>query len=94
MNGFLEIKEEGYYIFILDSDDGSKLHLNNVLLLTNDGLHATGNPQTYMVPLQKGFYPIRVEYFQKGGERGLGFLYVLPGREQPLPIPFEALYSK
>jgi len=94
MDGFLEIKEEGYYIFILDSDDGSKFYFNNVLLLINDGLHATGNAQTYMVPLQKGFYPIRVEYFQKGGGRGLNLLYVQPGDEQPCPIPFEALYSK
>jgi hypothetical protein len=94
MDGFLEIKEEGYYVFILDSDDGSKIYINNVLLLSNDGLHATGNAQTTMVPLQKGFYPIRMEYFQKGGGRGLNFLYLLPGREEPLPIPFEALYSK
>jgi predicted alpha/beta superfamily hydrolase len=94
MEGFLEIKEEGYYIFILDSDDGTKFYINNDLLLVNDGLHAMGNTQTYMVPLQKGFYPVRLEYFQKGGGRGLDVRYVLPGREQPLPIPFEALYSK
>jgi predicted alpha/beta superfamily hydrolase len=93
MDGFLEIREEGYYIFILDSDDGAKFYINNDLLLINDGLHAMGNTQTYMVPLQKGFYPIRVEYFQRGGGRGLNLLYVQPGDEQPRPIPFEALYS-
>jgi predicted alpha/beta superfamily hydrolase len=94
MNGYIEIKEEGYYIFILDSDDGSKLYINNVVMLINDGLHDTGNAQTTIVPLQKGFYPIRVDYFQKGGGRSLHVQYVLPGGEQPLPIPFEALYSK
>ena len=85
MNGFLEIKEEGYYIFILDSDDGSKFYMNNELLLVNDGLHAMGNVQTYMVPLQKGFYPVRLEYFQRGGGRGLNIMYVPPGHERPLP---------
>ena len=94
MEGFLEIKEEGYYIFALDSDDGAKIYFNNGLLLANDGLHGMGNVQSYMAPLQKGFYPVRLEYFQKGGGRGLNLLYVQPGHEQPLPIPFEALYSK
>jgi predicted alpha/beta superfamily hydrolase len=93
MNGYLKIREEGYYIFILDSDDGAKFYINNDLLLVNDGLHATGNAQTFIVPLEKGFYPIRVEYFQRGGERGLHLLYVQPGNEQPRPIPFEDLYS-
>ena len=93
MNGYLKIREEGYYIFVLDSDDGAKFYINNDLLLVNDGLHATGNAQTFIVPLEKGFYPIRVEYFQRGGERGLHLLYVQPGNEQPRPIPFEDLYS-
>jgi predicted alpha/beta superfamily hydrolase len=94
MNGYLEIKEEGYYVFILDSDDGSKFFIDNKLILVNDGLHATGNAQTFMVPLQKGFYPIRVEYFQRGGGRDLNLLYVMPGHEQPSPIPYEDFYSK
>jgi len=94
MEGYIEIKEEGYYIFTLDSDDGAKLFINDDLVLVNDGLHAMGNTQTYMIPLQKGFYSVRAEYFQRGGERGLSVLYVQPGTEQPLPIPFECLYSK
>ncbi len=94
LNGYLEIKEDGYYIFILDSDDGAKIYLNNDLLLANDGLHGMGNTQTFMMPLQKGFYPVRLEYFQKGGGMGLDVRYVLPGQERPMPIPLEALYSK
>jgi predicted alpha/beta superfamily hydrolase len=94
MDGFLEIREEGYYVFILDSDDGAKIYLNNDLLLANDGLHGMGNTQTSMVPLQKGFYPVRVEYFQRGGGRGLDIRYVPPGQSQPLPVPFETLYCK
>lgn len=94
MEGFLECKDEGYFVFILDSDDGAKIYLNNDVILANDGLHAMGNTQTYMLPLQKGFYPVRLEYFQRGGGRGLVVLYIPPRQQQPIPVPFELLYSK
>ena len=94
MDGFVEIKEEGYYVLILDSDDGAKIIFNGEPVLVNDGLHGMGNAQTYMLPLEKGFYPVRVEYFQRGGGRGLDIRYVMPGKEQPIPVPLEALYSR
>jgi predicted alpha/beta superfamily hydrolase len=94
--GEIEIKEDGYYIFGLDSDDGSKLYLGNQLLINYDGLHGTGQVQSYELPLAKGFYPIRVEYFQKGGGSDLQLIYVLPGSKQPhpIPIPFELQYNR
>jgi predicted alpha/beta superfamily hydrolase len=94
VEGYLEITEEGYYIFALDSDDGSKFYLANQLLIDNDGLHATGNDKSFLVPLQKGFYPIRIEYFQREGGSGLNFVYVPPGEgnPQPVPIPVERRY--
>lgn len=94
MDGFFEIQEEGYFIFILDSDDGAKIYFNDEPILINDGLHGMGNAQTYMLPLKKEFYPIRLEYFQRGGGRGLDVRYIPPGQEQPLPIPFETLFSR
>ena len=47
-----------------------------------------------MLPLESGFYPIKIEYFQRGGEVGLNLLYVKPNSMQPTPIPFELLYSQ
>ena len=96
IEGELEIKQDGYYIFGLDSDDGSRLYLDKKLLIDYDGLHGPGNVQSYMVPLAKGFYPIRLEYFQKDGGRNLQLIYVLPGSKQPhaVPIPFELQYGK
>ncbi|MBN1396759.1 MAG: chitobiase/beta-hexosaminidase C-terminal domain-containing protein [Bacteroidetes bacterium] len=96
MDGFLEIRKEGYYIFTLDSDDGARICINDEPILTYDGLHGMGNTHTYMLPLKKGFYPIHVEYFQKGGGKGFDVRYVPPGQKQPqpMPIPFETLYSR
>lgn len=96
LEGYIKIEKEGYYIFVLDSDDGAKLYFNNKLIADNDGLHGPGNLKTYIVPLEKGYYPIKTEYFQQGGGMVLNMSYVAPGmaNPMPLPIPTELLYSK
>ena len=94
MEGYLEIQKPGHYIFVLDSDDGAKFFIGDHLLIDYDGLHGDGHPKTYMVPLEKGFYPVRLQYFQQGGGAHLSLLYVVPGEDQPRPIPFELQYSK
>ena len=58
IEGYLEITEEEYYIFALDSDDGSKSYLANQLLIDNGSLHPTGNDKAFLAPMQKGFYSI------------------------------------
>ena len=95
IEGHLEVKDDGYYIFALDSDDGSKLYLDNRLLIDYDGLHGGGNNKSYIVPLQKGFYPFRLEYFQKDGGRTLKLVYVTPaiGSPKPIAIPLQLQYS-
>ena len=87
IEGYLEIRQDGYHVFILDSDDGSKLYLKGKLLVNNDGLHAMGDAKTYLVPLEKGFYPIRVELFQKEGGVDLQLMYITPGNYVPAPVP-------
>ena len=95
IEGYIEIQRDGYYIFVLDSDDGSKLFLGDTQLIAYDGLHGDGKPKTYMLPLEKGFYPIRMEYFQRGGGANLKLDYVVPGEEppRPVPVPFELQYG-
>lgn len=95
IDGWIQIKEEGYYLFGLASDDGSKLYINNRLLIDHDGLHDNNSAKSYILPLQKGFYPIRVEYFQKDGDYDLQLLYLTPGIsdiKKIVPIPFELQY--
>lgn len=95
IDGHIEIKKEGYYIFALDSDDGSRLSVGSKQLIAYDGLHGNGSPKSYLVPLEKGFYPIRLEYFQQAGGASLMLHYVVPGEEKPhpVPVPFELQYS-
>ena len=93
LEGYIDIQKEGYYIFTLDSDDGSRLFLGDKLLIDYDGTHGGGNPKSYLIPLEKGFHPVRLEYFQQGGGAHLMVLHVPPGGEQLLPVPLEHLYS-
>jgi predicted alpha/beta superfamily hydrolase len=94
MDGYLEIKEDGYYTFGLSSDDGSKLYIGNQLLINADGLHGSED-HSGIVSLQKGFYPIRVDYFQREGGMNINLIYVTPsaGGPKPIQIPPELLYS-
>ena len=48
----------------LTSDDGSKLFLNDELLINNDGLHGA---KTICAGVSGGLYKIDVEYFERGG---------------------------
>lgn len=70
----LVIKEEGSYTFQLNSDDGSRLILNEQLLIDNDGLHQalgtspedsqTMGQKEASLSLKAGEYPLKLDYFQ------------------------------
>jgi len=92
IDGVIEIKEDGYYLFGLASDSSSKLYLNNQTVINYDGLHSGVKVQSYILPLAKGFYPLRLEYFHKDGSPDLKLTYLAPadmGTQKLVPIPFE-----
>ncbi len=62
-NGGIFIMKGGMYSFRLLSDDGSKLYIDNKLVIDNDGLHPPQD-KTGQVQLKMGMHFIRVEYFQ------------------------------
>ncbi|MBB5636853.1 putative alpha/beta superfamily hydrolase [Pedobacter cryoconitis] len=95
VEGFLETKEEGYYVFILEDGEEAKLYLGNKLLMK---MTAPNNQfSSYIVPLTKGFYPLRLEsYHQKQGYK-LKLSYMTPGMMQHInfiPIPLDLQYHK
>lgn len=92
IEGLLEIKEDGYYIFGLESGIGSKLFLGNQLLIHYDNPKAD-EAKTFVVPLEKGFYPVKFEHFQKEEEGRFSLVYVTPGATDLKPIPLEDQYS-
>jgi len=97
IEGQFEVKQDGYYIFAMSSDDGSKVYLGDKLIIDLDGLHGDDLSWSYIAPLKKGFYPLRIEYFQKEGGRKLELVYVTPDniiKKQPTPIPYALQYGR
>ena len=71
------------------------MFLGDQLLIAYDGLHGGANPKSYQVPLEKGFYPVHIEFFQKAREALLNLRYIVHSDETPRlgPVPFERQYS-
>lgn len=90
--GYLKIDIEGYHIFALSSSDGSKFFINGHEIINNDGLHGSDYYKSYVVPLQKGFYPVRLEYFQSEGNRHLDIIYLSPNKNETVNLTFNLLY--
>ena len=61
--GNFYIADPGRYLFLLSSDDGSKLYIDGKTLIDNDGIHAV-QPEMGSINLNGGIHRIRVSYFQ------------------------------
>jgi predicted alpha/beta superfamily hydrolase len=90
--GYLKIDTEGYYLFALCSSDGSKLFINGHEIINNDGLHGSDYYTSYVVPLQPGFYPVRIGYFQSAGNRHLDLLCLPPHANETVHVTFKMMY--
>ncbi len=90
--GYFEIVKDGYYLFALVSNDGSKLFLADKLIIDNDGVHSTESIKSFVLPLERGFYPVRLEYFQKDGSSVLRLFYLGGETENASGFPFKYQY--
>ena len=70
LEGALKIPANGVYRLILNSDDGSILRTGEKILVDNDGPHPARDVGT-LLRLQKGFLPIRIDYFEATGDAEL-----------------------
>lgn len=57
------VKKEGRYTFTLLSDDGSKLFIDDSLVIDNDGLHGKVE-KSNIFELDKSTHEIKIQYFQ------------------------------
>lgn len=90
VNGWMEAKEEGYYMFVFNADTDSKLFLNGKELIKWTGSYSEFT-YTYMVPLEKGFYPYRIQYIHHNADFGLKLAYMPPAglkMVNPVSLPF------
>ncbi|MCX6144028.1 MAG: family 20 glycosylhydrolase [Ignavibacteriales bacterium] len=81
----IDLPSDGDYTFFLGSDDGSKLFLDDKLLINNDGLHGTTELNGKST-LTRGKHKLEVWYFQSGGASDLFVSLEGPGMpKQQIP---------
>lgn len=78
-NSFFQIRFEGLfhsnkdqlYKFFLRSDDGSRLYINDRLIINNDGVHDAEEEKIGEIALAEGYHSFRVDYFDVEGGKDL-----------------------
>ncbi|MCF7855843.1 MAG: hypothetical protein K9N51_13670, partial [Candidatus Pacebacteria bacterium] len=90
--GQIRVDRAGDYTFYLNSDDGSKMWLDDVLLINHDGRHSMREASA-SVSLESGHHSIRVEFFDDGSEAGLVLSWAGPGIEQQV-VPASVFSQK
>ncbi|MCB9058597.1 MAG: alpha-L-fucosidase [Calditrichae bacterium] len=88
--GYIQINKTGVYTFFTDSDDGSRLYINNTLVADNDGLHSL-HEESGAVALQKGLHLIKVTFFENSGGDDLIVSWKGPDFDKQL-IPEKVLF--
>ena len=79
------IPKNGRYTFYTNSDDGSRLYINDQLIVNNDGTHGM-QERSGRIRLSAGLHKIQVNYFENGGGDGLIVSWAGPGiGKQPIP---------
>jgi hypothetical protein len=90
--GHILIPEDDLYVFALTSDDGSRLLIDGIVVVDNDGLHGT-QERRGTAPLAKGWHRIQVEWFNKTGGAVLDLRVGAIGSELKA-IPSSSLAAK
>ncbi|MEP7108363.1 MAG: PA14 domain-containing protein [Ferruginibacter sp.] len=88
--GFINVPSDGMYTFYTTSDDGSNLYIDNVLTVTNDGIHGAIE-KSGSIGLKAGKHAITGLYFQQSS--GQSFLVSYEGTGiTKVAIPGSVIY--
>jgi hypothetical protein len=90
--GYLLVPVDGIYTFFIESNDGSKLYINNAELIDNDGGHSA-KEESGKIALRVGEYALKVKYFQMGAGKMLRVSWEGPGFKKQ-DITAEVLFHK
>jgi cytochrome c2 len=76
--GYLRIDREGDYTFYLSSDDGSRLSIDDKVVVNHDGVHGT-TLKSGKAKLAAGLHAVTVDFFEHAGGEELIAEYSGPG---------------
>ncbi|PCE62429.1 alpha/beta hydrolase-fold protein [Sediminicola luteus] len=94
IEGYIEVQEPGYHIFVIQTTPGSSLFFNQKKIIKWEKEHKS---MSYILPLEKGRYPIRITHINRRKNDPLGLYYITPSilpSKQPIKLPKEILYHE
>lgn len=89
--GYIQIDTPGVYRFFTQSDDGSKLYINDKTVVNNDGSHGVME-KAGDIKLEAGRHRIKVEFYNGIGGFWLDAFYKGPGIPKQI-IPANKLFT-
>jgi len=89
-DGYIKVTKDAFYTFFTKSDDGSKLFIDGVEVVDNDGNHGS-TEKTGKAPLKKGFHRIRIIYYDSAGDNDLQ-VFMQPDGGSKAAIPAAMLF--
>jgi len=92
--GFATLPMDGIYTFCLTSDDGSKLYINDELMIDNDGLHDDVQKCEDVKASFDTVYKMEVQFFEAFGDATLILSVTLPDSDESIPFPPEYWINK
>lgn len=85
--GSLRAPKTGNYKFQTVSDDGVRLYINNALVIDNWNDHGSTIDTSAIVTLTAGqSYPVRLEFYENGGDAAVKLSWIVPGSSTALAI--------
>ncbi|UUN26977.1 family 16 glycoside hydrolase [Streptomyces sp. FIT100] len=90
VTGNVNVPEDGSYTFRLTSDDGSRLLIDDKLVIDHDGLHAA-EPKDGAVELTAGYHSLRIDHFDRTGGQQITLAWMPPGASGFALVPNSVL---
>jgi len=81
--GFIQIDNSGLHSFFIQSDDGTRLWIDDNILIDDWNMHGV-EERSINVNLTKGLHKIRIDYLQYGGNAVIKLLWRKPGGKKCL----------
>jgi hypothetical protein len=90
-SGYVKVETPGAYTYVVESDDGAELRLDDILVVDNSGEHALRRISNN-VTLTAGYHKFELRYFDIGGQ---AILKLMRGRDghKLEPISDDQLFS-
>ncbi|MDI6098802.1 ricin-type beta-trefoil lectin domain protein [Actinoplanes sp. NEAU-A12] len=89
----LTVPVTGSYTFRLSSDDGSRLTVDDVVVVDHDGPHGT-TAKDGAAELTAGVHPLRIDHFERDGGQQLTLEWRRPGASAFEVVPSSALSTE